>query len=583
MSYKVHNPKRLDLEFSLFLGSCVALLLGLGLFGGLWLNEREHEKSAAIERAYIDSQLGQFKDRIMGDVLLEHHEALKAQVEQARHSLNLNRLTLKYGNQVHDSKTDRTVRSLINAELPLVLGPKILGSISYESGSKLEGTSGKVVCFIVLVFFIFIIMLSVFVSRWLQTRFFEPIRELIVISGRDDAVAELENFRASSLELDILREQFRTLVHDQKDKQEQITELEKRKSVAELAAQVAHDIRSPLTALNVLMLQTENLPEDVRSLMRAAATRIRDIANNLLTNSQSLHAAPLKAKVDTYLLSAVVESMVSEKRVQYREKSATEVTVSPCKSAYGLFAEMDVIEFRRVLSNLINNAVESYGPKGGPVTVSMSPEPDGWVTIDIKDEGRGISPDVLPLLGSPGVTHGKKNGYGLGVSHSKKTIESWGGRIDFITLGKGTLVRVWLKQAQAPIWFLPELKITVDKKVVILDDDEAVHHTWDQLLAPFAERGVEIHNFRHAEELESWLDDHCGVPMVGLFDHELIGQGTSGLEIIERHGLQDRAVLVTSRFEEKDFLNECRAMKIKVIPKGLVNLLPLKGEEQPHV
>ncbi len=562
----------------------MAVLVGAGLFGGLMLNEREHEKSAAIERAYIDVQLNQFKDRIMGDVLLEHHEALKVQVEQARQALNLNRLTLKYGNQVHDSKVDRSVRSLISAESPLILGPKLLGSIAYESGSRLEGTSGKVVCFIVLVFFIFIIMLSVFVSRWLQTRFFEPIRELIVISGRDDAVRELDRFEPSSLELGILREQFRNLVHDQKEKQEQITELEKRKSVAELAAQVAHDIRSPLTALNVLMLQTENLPEDVRSLMRAAATRIRDIANNLLTNSAAIHAIPTKSKMDTQLLSAVVESMISEKRVQYRDKSATEIQAIPCKHAYGLFAEMDVVEFRRVLSNLINNAVESYGTKGGPVTLAMSPQPDGWVTIEIKDEGKGISPEVLPLLGSPGVTHGKKNGYGLGVSHSKKTIESWGGRLEFITAShKGTVARVWLKQGSAPLWFLPELKITVESKIVILDDDEAVHHTWDQLLAPFAERGVEIHNFRHAEELETWLDAHADSKLVGLFDHELIGQGTSGMDIIERHGLADRAVLVTSHFEEKEFLNECQSLKIKVVPKGLVNLLPLRGEEQPHV
>jgi len=560
------------------------LLLGLGLFGGLWLNEREHEKAAAIERNYLDSQLNQFKDRIMGDVLLEHHEALKVQIEQARTALNLNRLTLKYGDQVHDSKTDRTVRSLISSTSSLTLGPKLLGTLSYESGSRLEGTSGKVICFIVLVFFIFIIILSVFVSRWLQTRFFEPIRELIVISGRDDAVHELDRFMPSSLELGILREQFRSLVHDQKEKQEQITELEKRKSVAELAAQVAHDIRSPLTALNVLMLQTENLPEDVRSLMRAAATRIRDIANNLLTNSAAVQTAPVKSKMDTHLLSAVVESMVSEKRVQYRDKSAAEIQALPCAHAYGLFAELDVVEFRRVLSNLMNNAVESYGQKGGPVSVCMDPQPHGWLTIDIRDEGQGISPDVLPLLGAPGVTHGKKNGYGLGVSHSKKTIESWGGKLEYITApNKGTIARVWLKQAPAPAWFLPELKITVKDKVVILDDDEAVHHTWDQLLAPFAERGVEILNFRHAEELENWLNVNADENLVGLFDHELIGQGTCGMDIIERHGLAGRAVLVTSRFEEKDFLNDCQSMNIKVIPKGLVNLLPLKSEEQPHV
>lgn len=69
-----------------------------------------------------------------------------------------------------------------------------------------------------------------------------------------------------------------------------LLQLKFQKSYAELAAQVAHDIRSPLAALEVVSGDVAHLPQDNRILIRSAIGRIRDIANSLLDGNKALIA-----------------------------------------------------------------------------------------------------------------------------------------------------------------------------------------------------------------------------------------------------------------------------------------------------
>ena len=90
-----------------------------------------------------------------------------------------------------------------------------------------------------------------------------------------------------------------------------------------LASQVVHDIRSPLAALNVAIATSNQLPEDSRVIVRSAVSRIRDIANNLLLAERGAGAPAASSAADAeppavHLLSGLVQSLVSEKRFQYR-------------------------------------------------------------------------------------------------------------------------------------------------------------------------------------------------------------------------------------------------------------------------
>jgi signal transduction histidine kinase len=79
----------------------------------------------------------------------------------------------------------------------------------------------------------------------------------------------------------------------------------------------------------------------------------------------------------------------------------------------------------RVFINLIGNALEAM-PAGGEIIISATVEPDN-VTIQIADNGPGISPDIRDHLFQPFVSSGKKNGLGLGLALSRQTILDHGG------------------------------------------------------------------------------------------------------------------------------------------------------------
>ena len=130
---------------------------------------------------------------------------------------------------------------------------------------------------------------------------------------------------------------------------------------AEFARQVGHDIRSPLAALNMVVAMGKGVPEDQRLVMRSAAKRINDIANSLLDRSWQNEAAdnpagPPKqnAEATVVMLSSLVDSIVSEKRVQYRDLQELDIEVD-LNRGYGLFSRIRAADISRAISNLIDN------------------------------------------------------------------------------------------------------------------------------------------------------------------------------------------------------------------------------------
>jgi signal transduction histidine kinase len=116
-------------------------------------------------------------------------------------------------------------------------------------------------------------------------------------------------------------------------------------SFAEVAAQVAHDVRSPLAALNMFISRTDVLPEEQRLVLRRAVNRINDIANNLINMNRRIIKAQKNQDLsettieesETLLVSSLVDSLVSEKRLQFRDDLEIEIITDLTTDSYGLF------------------------------------------------------------------------------------------------------------------------------------------------------------------------------------------------------------------------------------------------------
>ncbi len=220
-------------------------------------------------------------------------------------------------------------------------------------------------------------------------------------------------------------------------------------SLGELAAQVAHDIRSPIAALEAVAFRSEDIPEDSLILVKSAISRIREVSDAVLKKNRAVSESAALGSTDIGLKVAsipeLVEAIVEEKALQFLGRPGLKVETSFEGSAR-ILAKVDPPEFKTVISNLIQNAAEAIDGSGA-ISVSVAQGLDR-VIVRVGDTGRGIAPDVVPLIGARGATFGKANGSGLGLHHAKKNVVAWGGelRIDS-SLGKGTLISVVLPKS----------------------------------------------------------------------------------------------------------------------------------------
>lgn len=365
-----------------------------------------------------------------------------------------------------------------------------------------------------------------------------------------------------------------------------LTENEKQQALVILAAQVAHDIRSPLAALMSAEKDLKVLPEDTRILIRGALNRIRDIANNLLEQNKakiSKTANKDDSRIETgsvELLSSLIDSIVSEKRLQNRSLMGIDIELQLEPSSYGLFAELEAVEFKRVISNLINNSVEAFDNQQGRISVCLKKVKSSAV-IEIADNGKGIPHEILGNLMNRGETFGKEQGSGLGLYHARSQINEWGGEIKIESqIGQGTSVTIEIPAAKSPDWFVQKLFVPNSGKVLILDDDAGIHQIWQSRFEEAGSKSSKV-SLAHAstpKQADDFIHQFGTPNTIYLFDYELLGSKVSGLDLIEKYQIQKQAVLVTSRFEEPSVRERCSRMGVKLIPKSMAAIVPIEIE-----
>ena len=191
--------------------------------------------------------------------------------------------------------------------------------------------------------------------------------------------------------------------------------------------------------------------------------------------------------------------------------------------SYGLFSELSASELKRVLSNLINNAVEALneesGTKHGIVNLKITKISENMALISITDNGKGMSKSTLNKLGQQGFNQGKKesgSGFGLGFFHAKNTIQSYNGNIAVISSeGIGTTINISLPLVSAPLWFIGQLEIKKDQSVYILDDDENMLKVWGDRFP------IPIRTFRSGELFMNFITNLNSDNFIVLIDLEL--------------------------------------------------------------
>jgi PAS domain S-box-containing protein len=219
---------------------------------------------------------------------------------------------------------------------------------------------------------------------------------------------------------------------------------EKLAALHTLSAGVAHELRNPLSAVDLnLHLLEEELKErgvlagqDVRYLhiLNAECRRLSAILDNFMklarSGSISLHEVDVKALIDH--VAALMKFEAEERKIRLEQSVEPDLPL-----VLG-----DETQITQVLVNIIVNAFHAM-PNGGFCRIAaVKREADGraWLEIAVKDDGVGIAKDQMPHLFEPFYTT-KAGGTGLGLAIAYRIVQDHGGTIRISsTPGSGTSV-----------------------------------------------------------------------------------------------------------------------------------------------
>ena len=360
--------------------------------------------------------------------------------------------------------------------------------------------------------------------------------------------------------------------------------LQEQEKFRTLAEQVAHDIRSPLASLSMIVEMCKELPESKRITLREVATGISDIANNLLSRyKKSEEVTDAESKTPQLLLLALILSeILSSKKYQYND-SPVQFNCSFAPDSHFIFIYGNQSNFRRMISNLINNAVEAFNGKEGTVDLRLILD-GGYVKVVVRDNGKGIPKEVLDKINSSiAITSGKKNGSGIGLGQVRDTLQACNGNMLIESkIGKGTKITLTLPIGKTADWIAEKIELNKEDIVVILDDDSSIHGAWKSRFEPY-ELELNIHNFKLGEEAMGFINSLTSEERATVFllsDYELINQELNGLQIINQLSMHHRSVLVTSHCSNQKIRDLATQAGIKILPKQLASEIPIKVEEK---
>ncbi len=220
------------------------------------------------------------------------------------------------------------------------------------------------------------------------------------------------------------------------------------KAWADMSRQVAHDIKNPLTPIQLAAEHLQRVHEDRGRPLGAVFDRclstilmqvklLRQIASDFST-----FAAVPVPRIEEVALASLLTDVAKPYRVGL--PSSTRIDVAVAAGTPDVRTDRTLLS--RALTNLIENALQAL-PSGGVVTLAAAPDGSDYVRVTCTDDGVGMSAEAVDHAFEPHFST-KTGGSGLGLANARRNIESCGGTIAIeSTSGRGTIVLVRLPVA----------------------------------------------------------------------------------------------------------------------------------------
>ncbi|MCR4555489.1 MAG: PAS domain-containing sensor histidine kinase [Alphaproteobacteria bacterium] len=267
-------------------------------------------------------------------------------------------------------------------------------------------------------------------------RFFLSVKSPLMVNNEIEGVIGLSIDITDSKKIEQEKEKIIKLEFLNKIQQAKI---DLQTEFSQFISQMAHDIASPLASLRVFTHSCSNLTERQQKMLTNITKDIRSISDDLLQENKRCRENFEKQDKRRVSIFSVLQDEIKQKKLEYR---ATDVNIGLSfePSAKSAIVDINVSDFKRMISNLVNNAIES-GRHKDSVSVKLLLYCSGKnLAIEVEDNGKGMPKEMTDQIRNniaPKST--KPNGFGLGLVQILETIKRYNGELDITSIeGKGT-------------------------------------------------------------------------------------------------------------------------------------------------
>ncbi|MDD4087589.1 MAG: ATP-binding protein [Bacteroidales bacterium] len=356
----------------------------------------------------------------------------------------------------------------------LFLHQEQIGSGSYYSSYvSFQDASGETAAFVNLPYFareselrteistfvltymnIFILLsgISAFVVLYLSGRLTKP---LLLLQSKMKAIRFDQKNEPiewkSRDEIGQLVNQYNQLIVELEKSVELLARSERETAWREMARQVAHEIKNPLTPMRLSVQHLkrswdDNDPEIEQKIERTTKTLIEqiDTLSSIATAFSDFARMPVN-KPEPFDLT----DLIKRTALLYSGKSNVDIDIQT-KEGSVFVINADKKNIGRAFGNLFKNAVQAIGTKvDGKISIEISAH-ESDVKVIVQDNGKGMTTEEQNKLFTPNFTT-KSSGMGLGLSIVNQIVVSAGGRISFEShIGRGTSFTMFF-----PLWYAP--------------------------------------------------------------------------------------------------------------------------------
>jgi len=295
---------------------------------------------------------------------------------------------------------------------------------------------GQVYSFMLIVAFALAYFLATYITKSLKT-IADKMSQTNIEQKNEKIVLD-----ANSREINLLIRSYNEMVDKLEKSALKLAQSEREGAWREMAKQVAHEIKNPLTPMRLT----------VQSFQRKFDPNADNVKQKLNEYSETLIQ-----QID--IMSAVASafsnfaSMPAQQNETLNVVEVVELALDIFNEEYIVFesqypaiiSSMDRSQLIRVITNLVKNAIQAIPENQAEKIIKVVVKREqNQVVISVQDNGVGVSQDVISKIFEPKFTT-KSSGMGLGLGIIKNIIENYNGTITFETqLGKGTTFRVTL-------------------------------------------------------------------------------------------------------------------------------------------